>query len=137
MIGEEIRRRRREKGLTIAQLAERSNMAPSAISQIETGKRTPSSESVIKLAHALEVEVGDLYPKKAQAQLPLEERGASSQPRPRPGAEGHLTIRRTLEDLEENLTTEQVREILEGVRDGRITIDAAARHLEKLVAESA
>ena len=73
MIGDEVRRRREELGLTGAQLAARAGMAPSAVSQIETGKRIPSSASVIKLAEALGVEVGDLYPKKAQAPLPLED----------------------------------------------------------------
>lgn len=71
MIGDEVRRRREELGLTGAQLATRAGMAPSAVSQIETGKRTPSSTSVLKLAAALGVEVGDLYP-KGQAPLPLE-----------------------------------------------------------------
>ena len=69
MIGEEVRRRREELRLTGAQLAEKAGMAPSAVSQIETGKRTPSSSSVVKLAAALGVEVGDLFPKR-QASLP-------------------------------------------------------------------
>ncbi len=73
MIGEEVRRQREELGLTGAQLAARAGLAPSAVSQIETGKRSPSSMSVMKLADALGVEVGQLYPKKAQAPLPLEE----------------------------------------------------------------
>jgi transcriptional regulator with XRE-family HTH domain len=71
MIGEEVRRRREELGLTGAQLAAKAGMAPSAVSQIETGKRTPSSASVMKLAAALNVEVGELYPKGAR-QLSLE-----------------------------------------------------------------
>src|SRR5918997_3793121 len=71
MIGEEVRNRREELGLTGAQLAARAGMAPSAVSQIETGKRTPNSTSVIKLAAALGVEAGDLFP-KGQAPLPLE-----------------------------------------------------------------
>ena len=71
MIGEEVRRRREELGLTGAQLAAKAGMAPSAVSQIETGKRTPSSASVMKLAAALSVEVGELYPKGAR-QLSLE-----------------------------------------------------------------
>jgi len=72
MIGEEVRRQREELGLTGAQLAERAGLAPSAVSQIETGRRVPSSASVVKLAEGLGVDVGDLYPKKAQAALPLE-----------------------------------------------------------------
>jgi transcriptional regulator with XRE-family HTH domain len=73
MIGDEVRRRREELGLTGAQLAARAGLTPSAVSQIETGKRTPSSTSVIKLATGLGVEVGELYP-KGQARLPLEDR---------------------------------------------------------------
>jgi transcriptional regulator with XRE-family HTH domain len=72
MIGEEIRRRRQDRELTIVQLAAKAGMAPSAISQIETGRRSPHSASVIKLAEALECEVADLYP-KAPSQLSLEE----------------------------------------------------------------
>jgi transcriptional regulator with XRE-family HTH domain len=72
MIGEEIRRRRQEKGWTGTQLAEKAGMAPSAVSQIETGRRSPHSASVIKLAAALECEVADLYPKVPQVPLPLE-----------------------------------------------------------------
>jgi transcriptional regulator with XRE-family HTH domain len=72
LIGEEIRRRRKEQGLTIPQLAAKAGMAPSAISQIETGKRNPHSVSVIKLAEGLGCEVGDLYP-KVPSQLSLDE----------------------------------------------------------------
>jgi transcriptional regulator with XRE-family HTH domain len=72
MIGEEIRRRRQEKGLTGEQLAAKAGMAASAISQIETGKRSPHSASVMKLARALECDVADLYP-KVPRQLSLED----------------------------------------------------------------
>jgi transcriptional regulator with XRE-family HTH domain len=70
-VGKEVRRLREERGLTGAQLAARAGMAPSAISQIETGKRIPLSTSIVKIAEALELEVSELYPKKAQAPLPL------------------------------------------------------------------
>ncbi len=69
MIGKRVRHRREELGLTGAQLAARAGMAPSAVSQIETGKRTPSSTSVVKLASALNMEVASLFPKE-QAPLP-------------------------------------------------------------------
>jgi transcriptional regulator with XRE-family HTH domain len=62
-VGEEIRRRREERGWTGAELAVRAGMAPSAVSQIETGRRHPNSGSLIKLASALDVEVADLFPK--------------------------------------------------------------------------
>jgi transcriptional regulator with XRE-family HTH domain len=69
MIGEQVRSRREELGLTGAQLAARAGMAPSAVSQIETGRRSPSSTSVMKLASALGVEPGELYPKAPQPSL--------------------------------------------------------------------
>jgi transcriptional regulator with XRE-family HTH domain len=73
LIGDVVRRRREELGISGGQLAARAGMAPSAVSQIETGKRIPSSASVVKLAAALGVEISELYPKKAQAPLPLED----------------------------------------------------------------
>jgi transcriptional regulator with XRE-family HTH domain len=76
LIGEEVRRRREELGLSGAQLAARASMSPSAVSQIETGKRTPSSGSVIKLSAALGVEVGDLYP-VGEAPLPFDDSAAA------------------------------------------------------------
>lgn len=70
-VGAEIRRLREGQGWTGAQLAVYAGMAPSAVSQIETGKRSPNTGSLAKIARALEVEVGDLFP-KAEAQLPLD-----------------------------------------------------------------
>lgn len=56
-------------GLTGAQLAAKAGMAPSAVSQIETGKRSPSAASIVKLAGALGVPEGDLFPRPTQASL--------------------------------------------------------------------
>lgn len=67
-VGAEIRRLREARGWTGAQLAVFAGMAPSAVSQIETGKRSPNTGSLAKIAQALEVEVGDLFPK---AEAPL------------------------------------------------------------------
>ena len=72
-VGVEIRRRREARGWTGAQLAVYAGLAPSAVSQIETGKRNPNTGSLAKIAGALGIEVGDLFP-KAQSPLPLEER---------------------------------------------------------------
>jgi transcriptional regulator with XRE-family HTH domain len=85
-VGAEIRRRRLERSWSGAQLAVYAGMAPSAISQIETGRRSPNAGSLEKIAMALQVEVVDLFP-KAQVPLPeiqeygalLEERGFPSE----------------------------------------------------------
>jgi transcriptional regulator with XRE-family HTH domain len=70
-VGAEIRRLRQARGWTGAQLAVYAGMAPSAISQIETGRRSPNAGSLEKIATALEVAVVDLFP-KAQSPLPLD-----------------------------------------------------------------
>ena len=69
---EEVRRLRQERGWNQTELAFRSRLAPSVISQIENGKRDPSAGTLKKLAKAFEVEVADLFP-KGQAPLPFEE----------------------------------------------------------------
>jgi transcriptional regulator with XRE-family HTH domain len=65
-----IRELRIERGLSQAKLAARAGIDPSTVNQIETGKRSPSTNSLNKLARALGVEVADLFP-KGQSPLPL------------------------------------------------------------------
>jgi transcriptional regulator with XRE-family HTH domain len=67
-----VRELRIERGLSQAKLAARAGIDPSTVNQIETGKRSPSANSLNKLARALEVEVADLFP-KGQPPLPLDE----------------------------------------------------------------
>ena len=67
-VGKEIRRIREAKGWSQAKLAVEAGMGTSALSQIENNKRNASSRSLLRLARALGVEVGDLFPK---GQLPL------------------------------------------------------------------
>ena len=73
-VGQEVKRIREGKGWIQAKLAVEAGMAPSAVNQIENGKRAPSARSLDKLATALGVEVADLFP-KALAPLPLEDTG--------------------------------------------------------------
>lgn len=69
---EELRRLRKERGLTQAKLAVQAGLDPSSLSQIETGARRPNTRTLEKLAGVLGVEVADLFP-KAQSSLPLEQ----------------------------------------------------------------
>lgn len=81
-IGTQIRRLRKAKDWTVAQLAVYADMSPSAVSQIETGRRSPTAASMAKLAGALKVEVRDLFP-LGQAPLPdFEDKGPSAEPLP-------------------------------------------------------
>ncbi len=69
---QEVRRLRQARGWNQTELAFHAGLAPSVISQIENGKRSPNASTLEKLAKALGVSVGDLFP-KTQAPLPFDE----------------------------------------------------------------
>ena len=54
-LGAGIRAERQRRGLTLTQLAERSGLSPSALSQIERGVTDPSISSLRRIANALEI----------------------------------------------------------------------------------
>jgi transcriptional regulator with XRE-family HTH domain len=89
----EVRRLRQEKGWNQTELAFYAGLAPSVISEIETGKRSPSAGTLQKLANALGVDVPDLFERtqdlKAQAPLPFEDASAAL-----PAAEGRVDYRK-------------------------------------------
>lgn len=59
-VGEKVRSYRREKGLTLRNLAQRTGLSISLISQIETGKTASSLSTLCKIGEALEVEISKL-----------------------------------------------------------------------------
>ncbi|WP_304653134.1 helix-turn-helix domain-containing protein [uncultured Ligilactobacillus sp.] len=59
-MGNRIRELRAERGLTLANLANNTGLAPNTISQYETGKRNPKLETWIKLANYFGVPVSYL-----------------------------------------------------------------------------
>ena len=59
-IGSFIMERRREKGLTQAQLAERLNITDRAVSKWETGKSLPDSSIMLELCGILDITVDQL-----------------------------------------------------------------------------
>lgn len=64
MDGSLIRKLRTEKKMTIAELSQLSQIAPSTISMVENGQRNPSIGTLERLAEALGVEVVVLLEKK-------------------------------------------------------------------------
>jgi len=59
-VGEQLRQERRERELRIADVAGRAGVSPQYLSEIERGRKDPSSEVLSALAGALEMTVVDL-----------------------------------------------------------------------------
>lgn len=60
-IGEQIRTRRTARGLSLAELAERSGFSKGFLSKIENGHAQPPIATLMKLARALGAELGELF----------------------------------------------------------------------------
>jgi len=60
-LGARIKALRTERGLQQRQLAEKAGLTPSMVSQIESGRLTPSLPTLGKLAGALGVPIGSLF----------------------------------------------------------------------------
>ncbi len=60
-IGERIKAVRKKRKLTLAKLAEKSNLSASHLSQVERDKSTPSLMTLASIAEALEVNLRDLF----------------------------------------------------------------------------
>lgn len=57
LVGAQVRRRRRERRLTLAQVAERSGLNVGYLSQVENDKASPSLETLAALGEALDVPI--------------------------------------------------------------------------------
>ncbi len=57
LVGAQIRRRRRDRGLTLADVSERTGLNVGYLSQVENDKASPSLETLAALAEALDVPI--------------------------------------------------------------------------------
>lgn len=60
-LGENLRRLRKERGLSQMKLRDLAGVSQQAISEIETGHRDPYQSTLVKLAEALGASIADLY----------------------------------------------------------------------------
>jgi transcriptional regulator with XRE-family HTH domain len=67
---ERIKELRAEKGLTQVRLAVAADMNPATLNRIEQGKANPNLKTLKRLATALDVEVGDFFPKAQRSSSP-------------------------------------------------------------------
>lgn len=61
--GREVRRRRKEMGLTLEKLAEQAELTVNYLGTIERGRRDPSLSTVASIAHGLGIPAGALIGK--------------------------------------------------------------------------
>ena len=59
--GVSVKSRRKQLGLTQAQLGKRAELCRCYISDVERGERNLSLEKIVKIAHALEVSCATLF----------------------------------------------------------------------------
>jgi len=74
-LGERIRALRQERALQQRQLAEKSGLTPSMVSQIESGRLTPSLHTLGKLAGALGVPIASLFETRPDGRIHVNRRG--------------------------------------------------------------
>ena len=60
-IKENVRRLRKEKGMTLSEMAAACECSPGLLSQIETGSVNPSLATMISISEALEISLSDLF----------------------------------------------------------------------------
>ncbi|HOX32594.1 MAG TPA: helix-turn-helix transcriptional regulator [Spirochaetales bacterium] len=68
-----IREMRIRQGLSQLNLAEKANISQSFLASLEAGKKQPSVTTVLKIAHALGVNAGDFFPRKASDKVKIKE----------------------------------------------------------------
>lgn len=66
--GEKVRSLRKQKGLTLADLAEKTHRSVSLLSQIENGNVSPSFSSMQTIADALEINLGRIITEESSAE---------------------------------------------------------------------
>jgi transcriptional regulator with XRE-family HTH domain len=64
-LGQQVRRLRGERSLTLRELAARAGLASSTISKVENGLMSPTYDNIVRLALGLDVDVEMLFNEKA------------------------------------------------------------------------
>lgn len=64
-VGDELREERLDRGERIADVAERAGLAPQYVSEIERGRKDPSSETLAAVAGALDLTVREVATRAA------------------------------------------------------------------------
>lgn len=82
-LGEQVRRLRLERGLTLEEVAAKSGCSLGSLSQLERGRANPAFFTLVKIAHALDVPVARLLHVE-RSTSPVVRRGEGRQLNPHP-----------------------------------------------------
>jgi transcriptional regulator with XRE-family HTH domain len=74
LVGENVRRTRKLRGLTQEQFAEKSGFSQQYLSSLENGKRNPSVITIYEIAVALEVQPSELLRPRTSRSEPKRQR---------------------------------------------------------------
>src|SRR5690606_1856394 len=79
IFGLKLRQARLEKGLSLTELAERSQLSPSYITEIEKGRKYPKADKILRLAQALGYDYDELVSRRLDPPLSFLESSLTSQ----------------------------------------------------------
>ncbi|GAA4081856.1 helix-turn-helix domain-containing protein [Nocardioides kongjuensis] len=68
-MGVRLRRRRKELGLSLSEVGRRSDVSPSYLTAVEAGTSTASLQVLARIAHALELTLGDFIAEQTVASV--------------------------------------------------------------------
>lgn len=60
LLGDQLRRRRHDRGETLSETAEKAGVSPQYLSEVERGRKEPSSEMIAAIAGALDATLVEL-----------------------------------------------------------------------------
>jgi transcriptional regulator with XRE-family HTH domain len=132
---DELKQMREARGWSQQKLADESGVNKATINQIERGRRSPNVETLARLADALNVELGDFFP-KAQSPLPLLSPSGEGQRaawQAYGGDEGHSLVEGPVEYISAPLSDE-LRAIVMESRDAAEARDKLFRGADTLEA---
>jgi transcriptional regulator with XRE-family HTH domain len=101
-LGEQVRRLRAERGLTLEDVAARSGVSIGSLSQIERGKGNPAFFTLTKIAHALEIPVARFFHVERSVS-PVVRRGHGRRLNPHPHDHEHAVYELLTPDLDRAL----------------------------------
>jgi DNA-binding XRE family transcriptional regulator len=79
MVGDQLRRLRHERGETLGETAKRAGVSPQYLSELERGRKEPSSEMIAAVTGALDITLVDLTLEIAACLIATQEQSTTTQ----------------------------------------------------------